>query len=131
MPECTLFQDGLVTVTADEVVAGAVSCPVAAIAETRIRGGTGIEEKIFLGLIAFFALGVAVVGIVLQDKGELALGLGLAAVTIWIIQQKAELVLLTAGGKLSLLKHRDIVYIRKLRAVIDEAADAARGGSEP
>ncbi len=124
--EQPLFQDDLVTVTADQVVAGGASYPVAAITEMRIRGGTGIEEKIFLSLIAFFGLGIAVVGLLLQDRGELLLGLGLAAVTIWIVCQKCDLVLVTERGKQVLLRHRDVVYVRKLRNVIDEAIEACR-----
>jgi len=131
MAERTLFEDGLVTLTTDRVAAGDVVCAIAEIGETRVRGGTGIEEKIFLSLIAFFALGVAVVGIVLSDRGELALGLGLAAVTIWIIFQKCELALITKAGKLALLRHRDVVYVRKLRNRIDEAVEALRGDVEP
>ena len=131
MSERTLYHDDLVTVTDRTVTAGAIVCPVAAITETRLNGGTGIEEKIFLSLIAFFGRGIAVVGLVLQDRGELLLGLGLAAVTIWIISQKCLLVLVTASGKQDLLRHRDVVYVRKLRNVIDEAVESLQDEAVP
>ena len=131
MPERILFEDSLVTLTTDRVTAGEISLALDEIVDTRLRGGTGIEEKIFLSLIAFFALGVAVVGLVLSDRGELALGLGLAAVTIWIIFQQCELVLITAAGKRPLLRHRDIVYVRKLLNRIDEAVEERRSGVAP
>ena len=130
MAERVLFEDSFVTLTTDRVTAGEVSMVLDEIVDTRLRGGTGIEEKIFLSLIAFFAIGVAVVGLVLSDRGELALGLGLAAVTIWIIFQKCELVLITDTGKRPLLRHRDVVYVRKLLNRIDEAVETRRSGAE-
>ena len=90
MTEPVLFQDELVTLTAEQVVTGEACCPIAEIVETRLRGGTGIEEKIFLSLIAFFALGVAVVGLALSDRGELVLGLGLAAVGAFFLLRKSR-----------------------------------------
>ena len=131
MSERTLYRDDLVTVTDHTVTVGEIVRPVAEITETRQNGGTGIEEKIFLSLIAFFGLGIAVVGLVLQDRGELLLGLGLAVVTIWIIFQKCQLVLVTASGKQELLRHRDVVYVRKLRNVIDEAVEAIQAETRP
>lgn len=130
MAEPTVFEDGIVTLTADRVVVGELVIPIAEIVDTRIRGGTGIEEKIFLSLIAFFALGVALVGVLLSDRGELFLGLGLAAVTIWIIFQRCELVVVTVAGKQTLLRHRDVVYVRKLRNRIDDAVEALRDAAE-
>ncbi|MEI6560137.1 MAG: DUF6232 family protein [Rhodospirillaceae bacterium] len=126
MSEPPLYQDSLITVTADRITTGALSCPMHEVSELRIRGGTGIEEKIFLSLIAFFALGVAGVGLMLSDRGELLLGLGLAAVTIWIIFQHCTLTLITAGEKRVLLRHRDVRYVRKVRNVIDDAVEALR-----
>ena len=131
MSEPVLYQDDHVLVTASTVTVGEIVCPIAEIAETRQNSGTGIEEKIFLSLIAFFGIGIAVVGLVLQDRGELLLGIGLAAVTIWIIFQKCRLILITASGKRELLRHRDVVYVRKLRNVIDEAVEALQDETVP
>ncbi len=130
MPQRIIFEDSLITLTAEHVVSGDLACPIKEIVETRIRGGTAIEEKIFLSLIAFFAVGIAVVGLILSDLGELALGLGLAGVTTAIIFQKAQLVLTTANAKIVLVRHRDATYVRKLRNLIDDAAEASRSGGD-
>ncbi len=131
MSEPVLYRDDLVTVTTGTVTVGEIVCPIAEITETRQNSGTGIEEKIFLSLIAFFGLSIAVVGLVLQDRGELLLGLGLSGVTIWIIFQKCRLILITTSGKRELLRHGDVVYVRKLRNVINDAIEALHDVTVP
>ena len=121
MPEAVIYRDDRITVTRERVEAGAVSCPVADIRSTMVTGGTGLEEKIFLGLIVVFGIGIALVGILLKDNGELALGLGLALVTALIIGQKCTLRLVTDSGKLTLLTDPSVRHIRQVRDRIEEA----------
>ena len=85
---------------------------------------------VLAAFVPFFFSVQNMVGLALSDRGELVLGLGLAAVTIWIIFQRCELVLATAAGKRVLLRHRDIVYVRKLRNRIDDLIEARRDGAE-
>lgn len=121
MPEAVIYQDDRVTVTKEMVRAGAASCPIADIRSTMVTGGTGIEEKIFLGIIVFFGVAIAVVGILLKDNGELALGAGLALVTALIVRQKCTLRLVTPSGKVAVVSDRDVRYVRRVRDSIESA----------
>jgi len=125
MSERIIYNDQNVTLTETAVTAGAVSCALGDITGLRLKGGTGIEEKVFLSIIAFFGFGIALVGLLLQDRGELLLGLGLAAVTIWLVSQKCELVLLLGKTRLVLLRDRNVRYIRQIRNALEEAIEAA------
>ncbi|MEI6986162.1 MAG: DUF6232 family protein [Rhodospirillaceae bacterium] len=126
MPETIIYQDNHVTVTTREVAADGASCLISDIIDTMVAGGTGVEEKVFLSLIVIFGIGVALVGLLLNDNGELCLGLGLAVVTALVLCGKCQLRLATTNGRTTILVHRDIRYIRRVRDAIEEAMAASQ-----
>ena len=128
MPKAVIYQDNRVTITAESVQTDAGSCRIADVQSTTVTGGTGIEEKIFLGIIVFFGVAIAIVGIVLQDNGELALGIGLALVTALIILQKCTLRLVTKSGKFTVVTDRDVRYIRRVRDQVEAAMGVEKQG---
>ena len=131
MPEQVIYQDEKVTLTSQRLETAALNCHLAEIGETRLRGGTAIEEKVFLGIIAFFGGVIALVGVLLHDGGELALGLGLSAITILVILQKCRLVLITGATKRVALIDRDVTYLRHLRNKLEDAREALHAAAAP
>ncbi|MBI1206083.1 MAG: hypothetical protein GC191_02215 [Azospirillum sp.] len=126
MNDQVIYQDGRIRITTAAIEAGAASCPIDDIDSAEAEGGTGPEEKIFLGLIIVFLLGVGVVGGLARDLGEVLLGFSMAAVTFYAMIQQARLVLRTAGGKRAILADRNAAYVRLIRRKLMEAIRAHR-----
>ncbi|MEI8394990.1 MAG: hypothetical protein WCF85_09665 [Rhodospirillaceae bacterium] len=123
MSDPVIFEDNIIKISRSRIEAGLISCEAAEIKEVLITGGTVIEEKVFLSIITAFGICIALVGFFMSDIGELCLGAGLAVATALIIRGKCALRLVTPAGKITVLTHPDVQYVRRLRDLIEQARE--------